>query len=275
MKSKKRALYALGILIFLGISMLLFVIAADEQTVLSRGLPAADRMSLADFIAKGSARNQHVELTDFHFGKAHVYTAKLVQFNEAYVPLFPAGEPENAGNLHVLLWIRNDRNSNERLIQSEQDLDRFMADRSRNPQSVTGVLRRPIERVRTLTAEAYPGADVKSLQVLWARRFPNQQSTNVLWILCGLCLLAAGVCAFAYRRFGGKSEDIEMELHLTPPEAASGKEFHVSVPGRTEVITVSVPAGAQDGARLRLRGMGRLGKNGKSKGDLYIRLRVG
>ena len=66
-----------------------------------------------------------------------------------------------------------------------------------------------------------------------------------------------------------------MELHLTPPEAASGKEFHVSVPERTEIITVNVPAGAQDGARLRLRGMGRLGKNGKSKGDLYIRLRVG
>jgi DnaJ-class molecular chaperone len=113
------------------------------------------------------------------------------------------------------------------------------------------------------------------LQVLWARKFPDQQSTNVLWILWGLCFVAAGVCAFAYRRFGGKSEDVEMELHLTPPEAASGKEFHVSVPERTEIITVNVPAGAQDGARLRLRGMGRLGKNGKSKGDLYIRLRVG
>jgi hypothetical protein len=275
MKSKKRAFYALGILFFLGISLLLFIIAADEQSVLSSGSPAADRMSLAGFIAKGSGGNQHIELTDFYFGKTYLYAAKLVQFNEVYVPLFPTGEPENAGNLHVLLWIRNDRNSNERLIQNQQDLDRFVADRSRNPQSVTGVLRRPIERVRTLTSEAYPGTDVQSLHVLWARRFPDQRSTNVLWILCGLCFVAAGVCAFVYRRSGGKSADVEMELHLTPPQAASGKEFHVSVPGRTEVISVNVPAGAPDGARLRLRGMGRLGKNRKPKGDLYIRLRVG
>src|SRR5262249_2491157 len=160
-------------------------------------------MSLADLIAKGAGRNQHIELTDFYFGKPYLYAAKLVQFNEVYVPLFPTGEPENAGNLHLLLWIRNDRNSNERLIQSGQDLDRLMADHSRNPRSVTGVLRRPLERVRVLTSEAYPGADVQSLQVLWARRFPGQQSTNVLWILCGLCFGAAGVCAFAYRRFGG------------------------------------------------------------------------
>lgn len=274
MKSKKKALYALGILFFLGVSLLLFVIAADEQSVLSSGLPTTDRMSLADFIAKGSGKNQHIELTDFYFGKPYLYAAKLVQFKEVYVSLFPTGKPENAGNLHLLLWIRNDRNSNERLIQSEQDLDRFMADFRRNRRSVTGVLRRPIERVRKLTAEAYPEADVQSLQVLWAREFPDQQSTNVLWILGGLCFVAAGVCAFAYKRFGEKSEDVEMELHLTPPEAASGKEFHVSVPERTEIITVNVPPGAQDGARLRLRGMGRLGKNGKSKGDLYIRLRV-
>jgi hypothetical protein len=275
MKSKKRALCALGILFFLGVSLLLFILAADEQSVLSSGSPAADRMSLADFIAKGPGQNQHVELTDFYFGKPYLYAAKLVQFNEVYVPLFPAGKPENADSLHLLLWIRNDRNSNERLIQSEQDLDRFIADLSRNPRSVTGVLRRPTERVRKLTAEAYPRADVQSLQVLCARQFPDPLTINVLWLLCGLCIVGAGVCAFAYRRFGRKSEDVEMELHLTPPEAASGKKFHVSVPERTESITVNVPAGAQNGARLRLRGMGRLGKNGKSKGDLYIRLRVG
>ena len=215
MKSKKRALYALGILSFLGSSLLLFIIAADEQSVLSSGLPTADRMSLADFIAKGPGRNQHIELTDFYFGKPYLYAAKMVQFNEVYVPLFPAGEPENAGSLHVLLWIRNDRNSNERLIQSEQDLNRFVADRSRNPESVTGVMRHPIDRVRTLTAEAYPRANIQSLRVLWARRFPNQQPTHVLWLLCGSCFVAAGVCAFAYRRFDGQSEDVEVELHAT------------------------------------------------------------
>jgi hypothetical protein len=56
MRSKKRALYALGILFFLGVSLLLFIIAAGEQSVLSSGLPAADRMSLVDFIAKVPAK---------------------------------------------------------------------------------------------------------------------------------------------------------------------------------------------------------------------------
>ena len=207
MKSKKRALYALGILCFLAACLLLFIIAADEQSVLSTGLTTAERVSLADFIAKGPRKNQHIELTDFYVGKPYLYAAKLVQFKEVYVPLFPTGELENADNLHLLLWIRNDRNSNERLIQSEQDLDRFMAQLSRNPRSVTGVLRRPIERVRKLTAEAYPGANVESLQVLWARKFPDQRSTNVLWILSASCFVAAGVCAFAYRRSGRQAEE--------------------------------------------------------------------
>jgi hypothetical protein len=54
--------------------------------------------------------------------------------------------------------------------------------------------------VRKLAAEAYPGTDAQSLQALWARDFPNQQSANLLWGVLGLSL--AGGCAFfvAYRR---------------------------------------------------------------------------
>ena len=274
MQSKKRAISALGILIFLGIALLLFIIAADEQSVLSRGSAVEDRMTLANLIGKGSRNNNHVELTDFYFGKPYIYAAKLVQFEEVYVPLFPAGAPENGRNLRVLLWIRNDRNSNERLMQSDTDLDQFIADFNRNPRSVKGVLRQPIKRVRELTAEAYPGSDLQSLQVLWARQFPNQGTVNLLWTLWGLCFVAAGLCAFAYKRSGGRSADTEMELRLTPAEAASGKQFQISVPERQEVITVNVPAGVQGGARLRLRGMGRPSKSGKSCGDLYIHLRV-
>ena len=197
---KKKALYALAVLIFLGASLALFIVAADEQSIISSGLPAAQRISLHNFITQGFSRNKHIELADFYFGKQYIYATKLVQFQDVYLPVFADGEPENAGNLRILLWIRNDRNSNERLIESAQDLDRFVADFNRRPGSITGVLRQPTDRVRTLTADAYPGTNGQSLQVLWARHFPTQESIYVLWGILTLCLVAAAACAVAYRR---------------------------------------------------------------------------
>jgi hypothetical protein len=196
---KKKALYALGVLIFLGASLALFIIAADEQSIISSGQPSAQRISLRDLITQGVGQNKHVELAGFYFGKQYIYATKLVQFQDVYLPVFADGEPENASNLRILLWIRNDRNSNERLMESAQDLDRFVADFNRRPRSITGVLRQTANRVRTLTAHAYPGTNGQSLQVLWARHFPAQESINVLWGICALCLVAAA-CAVAYRR---------------------------------------------------------------------------
>jgi len=197
---KKKALYALAVLIFLGASLALFTVAADEQSIISSGLPAAQRIRLHDFITQGFGSNKHIELADFYFGKQYIYATKLVQFQDVYLPVFADGEAENASNLRILVWIRNDRNSNERLIQSAQDLDRFVADFNRRPRSITGVLRQPTDRVRTLTVEAYPGTNGQSLQVLWARHFPTQESIAVLWGICALCLVAAAACAVAYRR---------------------------------------------------------------------------
>jgi hypothetical protein len=197
---KKKALYALAALIFLGASLALFIVAADEHSILSSGLPAAQRISLHNFITQGLGGNKHIELAGFYFGKQYIYASKLVEFQDVYLPVFPDEQPENANNLRMLVWIRNDRNSNERLIESAQDLDRFVADFNRRPRSITGVLRQPTDRVRTLTADAYPGTDGQSLQVLWARHFPAQKSINVLWGICVFCLLAAMVCAIQYKR---------------------------------------------------------------------------
>jgi len=187
-------------MVLLGAGLALFIVAAEEQAVISSGLPAADRIRLHDLITQGSGKNKHVELMDFYFGKQYIYAAKLVQFRDVYVPVFPNGETENASNLQILLWIRNDRNSNEPLVESQQDLDRFVAEFNRRPRSVTGILRKPIDKVRTLTADAYPGTNRQSLQILWARHFPDQQSINVLWGILTLCLVAAAACAVAYRR---------------------------------------------------------------------------
>jgi hypothetical protein len=197
---KKKALYALAVLIFLGAGLALFIVAADEQAIISSGQPAAQRISLHNFITQGFGRNKHIELADFYFGKQYIYATKLVQFQDVYLPVFSDGEPENASNLRILVWIRNDRNSNERLIESAQDLDRFVVDFNRRPRSISGVLRQPTDRVRTLTADAYPGTNGQSLQVVWARHFPSQESINVLWGICALCLVTAAACAVAYRR---------------------------------------------------------------------------
>lgn len=197
---KKKAFYALAVMILLGAGLVLFIVAAEEQSVISSGLPAADRIRLRDLITQGSGKNKHVELLDFYFGKQYIYSTKMVQFRDVYLPVFPNGESENASNLQILLWIRNDRNSNEPLVESQQDLDRFVAEFNRRPRSVTGILRKPIDRVRTITADAYPGTNRQSLQILWARHFPDQQSINVLWGILTLCLVAAAACAVAYRR---------------------------------------------------------------------------
>jgi len=85
-------------------------------------------------------------------------------------------------------------------MESQQDLDRFVAEFNRRPRSVIGVLRKPADKVRTLMADAYPGTNPQSLQVLWARHFPAQQSINVLWSILTLCLVAAAACAVTYRR---------------------------------------------------------------------------
>ena len=125
---EKKAFYALGVMISLGASLALFIVAADEQSVISSGLTAAEKIRLQDLIARDSDKNKHVELLDFHFGKQYIYTTKLLQFRDVYLPVFPSGRPKTASNLQLLVWIRNDRNSNEPLIETRQELDRFVAE---------------------------------------------------------------------------------------------------------------------------------------------------
>jgi len=194
-RKKLKALFALAMMICFGSSLLVFVMAADEQSIVSGGQPQANAISLQSLITQGPGSNRHLALTDFFLGKQYVFTTSLVQFNEVYVPMFPKGEAEDARNLHVLLWIRNDRNSNQPLIENQQQLDEFVDGVNRNSGSVSGVLRSPPSSVRKLTSDAYPGTETQSLQALWARNFPDQQSANLRWGVLALCL--AGGCAFA------------------------------------------------------------------------------
>ncbi len=78
---KKKAFYALAVMILLGAGLALFIIAVEKQSVISSGLPAADRIRLHDLITQGSGRNKHVELVDFYFGKQYITpSTKYVTF---------------------------------------------------------------------------------------------------------------------------------------------------------------------------------------------------
>ena len=200
--NRKKAFYALAMLLFAGAILGTFILAASEQSLLSAGSPEAAKIGLQDLMPQFPGRNKHVELTGFYFGKQYIYTAQAVQFKDVYLPVFAAGKPEEAGNLQILVWIRNDRSSNERFIESRSDLNEFVSKFNLVPRSVSGVLQNPTKRVRDFTAETYPGVNSEALQVLWARDFPSQKSVNVLWSLSIACFAATVVCGVAHRKQG-------------------------------------------------------------------------
>ncbi|PWT99845.1 MAG: hypothetical protein C5B53_04840 [Candidatus Melainabacteria bacterium] len=194
--AKAKKLAALIALSLFGAALMLFIIVADEQSILASGSLGPARMTLSELIEKGPGTNKHIELTNFNFGKSFVYDTKLVQFRDVYLPIFPNNQPQDAKNLKVLVWIRNDRTSNEPLIETREQVEQFIASFDNHPKTVKGVLRKPFSDVGKLTLELYPGIDTNSLLLLWARNFPSQDSVNNLWMACAACVvvgIAAGV----------------------------------------------------------------------------------
>jgi curved DNA-binding protein len=66
-------------------------------------------------------------------------------------------------------------------------------------------------------------------------------------------------------------DDIQVELPIAPWEAALGAK--VSVPTLDGPVEMTVPAGAQGGQRLRLRGQG-LNRRRGGRGDEYVKLKI-
>jgi len=67
-----------------------------------------------------------------------------------------------------------------------------------------------------------------------------------------------------------KGNDLTYTITISPEEARSGVETKIAYPldGKTKRLIVKIPAGVEEGTRLRLRGKGRNG------GDLYLRIRI-
>jgi molecular chaperone DnaJ len=67
-------------------------------------------------------------------------------------------------------------------------------------------------------------------------------------------------------------EDLTAEMNLTFHDAVSGTTKKLNVNGQS--VTVKIPKGVSDGARIRVRGRGAPGRNGGPAGDLYVTVRV-
>src|SRR5206468_11212960 len=66
-------------------------------------------------------------------------------------------------------------------------------------------------------------------------------------------------------------DDVEVELPVAPWEAAL--EAKVTVPTLDGPVEMKIPAGAQGGQRLRLRGQG-LNRRAGGRGDHYVKLNI-
>jgi curved DNA-binding protein len=71
--------------------------------------------------------------------------------------------------------------------------------------------------------------------------------------------------------FTVRGDDLEVEMPITPWEAVLGAR--VEVPTIDGQVEMTIPAGAQSGQRLRLRGQG-LNKRRGGRGDEYVRLKI-
>ncbi|ANE51627.1 DnaJ C-terminal domain-containing protein [Flavisolibacter tropicus] len=71
-------------------------------------------------------------------------------------------------------------------------------------------------------------------------------------------------------RFRG--QDFEAELHLSLREAYTTHQRTLTINGKQ--IRITIPAGVENGQRIRLKGHGEQGVNGGPAGDLYITFQI-
>ena len=72
---------------------------------------------------------------------------------------------------------------------------------------------------------------------------------------------------------GSEDLDVHGSIVLTPREARLGTRKRISIRYQRRTALITIPAGIEEGTRLRLRGMGRKSRTGQI-GDLYLTIRI-
>jgi len=72
--------------------------------------------------------------------------------------------------------------------------------------------------------------------------------------------------------FERKGDDLHVDVSVPFATAALGGE--ISVPTLEKPVTMKIPAGTQGGKAMRLKGLGMPSMRGRSRGDLYARIRI-
>lgn len=71
-----------------------------------------------------------------------------------------------------------------------------------------------------------------------------------------------------------RGHNLESELELTLEEAYHGGEKMIQLASRDVRLSVKIPAGIQDGSKIRLKGQGSEGFNSSNRGDLILTVRL-
>ncbi len=89
-------------------------------------------------------------------------------------------------------------------------------------------------------------------------------------------LFGRGVRGGGFRAGPQKGADLEMETDISFRDAAQGAEKQVAFRrnGRREELKVKIPAGVDNGSKIRITGKGGQGEGGGPQGDLYLIIRV-
>ena len=75
----------------------------------------------------------------------------------------------------------------------------------------------------------------------------------------------------------GRGGDLSAEIEIAFATAVSGGEVQLSLqrrPGHTETLSVKIPAGIEEGKKIRLRGQGEPAPGGGAPGDLLVMVHV-
>lgn len=73
-----------------------------------------------------------------------------------------------------------------------------------------------------------------------------------------------------------RGNDLVADLTILAEMAATGARLSIPLQrvGEVQAITLAIPPGIQDGAKLRLRGLGVLNPAGGATGDLFITIHI-